>query len=144
MKTIHRLRLNYLQIVIISIAMFLLSCTISTTDNFSYVINNKSDKELKVYIKTGRIDSTLNISPRTQTTIYKGYEEYVGDAPSYMNMFFLDIFDVLRIEAVDKSTFTLNCLDVSNWKSTKGSVSMGPAKKSTTTYKIEIENSDFQ
>jgi len=135
---------SYLHFVIIIIAMFLLSCTTSTTNNFSYVVNNKSDKELKVYIKTGRVDSTLDISAHTQATIYDGFEKFVGDGPSYMNMFFLDVFETLRIEAVDKSTFTLNCLDVSNWKSSKTSLGMGLSKSSTTTYKIDIDNSNFK
>ncbi|HEY6913870.1 MAG TPA: hypothetical protein VI413_04270, partial [Paludibacter sp.] len=139
-------RLSYFHFAIISIAMFLLSCTITdtTTNNFSYVINNTSDKELKIVVKTNRVDTTLNITAHTDGTIYNGYEEFVGDAPSFGNPFFLKVFSVLKIEAADKSTITLDYLNQSNWKSSTSGISMGSTKTTTTIYKINIANSNFQ
>ena len=143
MNTIHSFRLSYFHFLIIPIAMLFLSCTTSTTDNYSYVVNNASDKELEVYVKTHSIDSTLHIMPHTKGTIYNGYTQYVGDAPSFGNPFFLKVFDVLKINAVDQSTITLNYLNVSSWKSSKISVGLGITKTTTTTYTIDITNSNF-
>jgi len=142
MNIIHSLKLSY-YFVIISIAMTFSSCTTSTTNNFSYVINNISDKELNVYVKTHKIDSTFKIIPHTQSTIYNGYEVFEGDAPSFGNPFFLKVFDILRIETVDYSTIALDYLNQSNWKSYQSGISTGSTKTTTTTYKINITNSNF-
>ncbi|MFT3752904.1 MAG: hypothetical protein QM800_08505 [Paludibacter sp.] len=108
------------------------------------MINNISDKKLKIVVKTSRVDTTLNITPHTEGTIYNGYEEFVGDAPSFGNPFFLKVFSILKIEAVDKSTITLDYLNQSNWKSYTAGISVGGTKTNTTTYKINIANSNFQ
>lgn len=146
MKTTNILRLDYLRFAIISLAMLLFSCTFTstTTNKFSYVINNTSDKELKVAVKTNRIDTTLNITPHSEGSIYNGFEEFVGDAPSFGNPFFLKVFSVLKIEAVDQSIIKLDYLDQSNWKSYTAGISLGGAKTNTITYKISIANSNFQ
>ena len=73
--------------------------------------------------------------------VYSGGRE--GDAPSFGNPFFLKVFDILRIETVDYSTIALDYLNQSNWKSYQSGISTGITKTTTTTYKINISNSNF-
>lgn len=123
---------------------FILSCSISSENKYVYMINNSSDKELKVYYRTAKGDSTVYIQPQTQGEILNGVDVYVGDAPFSTSLFFLEIFDELKIEATDSSSITLDYLSISNWKSSKTSINIGSSHNSETTYKIVFANSDFR
>ncbi len=84
--------------------VLLLSC--DPAIGYRYTLNNKSDKELKVYYKMGYSDSLMVIKPKTEIAFFD--DGMWGSNPHDEKDAFLHIFDNLRIEASDKSTLLLD------------------------------------
>ena len=132
-------QINFYQLsVIITIAVFFVSCNVSSSH--IYTINNKSDKELKVYYKAGSKESTVTIKPQTKVNLFT--ESGGGNSPAD-KFSFLEVFDSLKIEATDNSILTFDCLNISRWKSSTVSGTIILVEMSTTTYELSIYNTDF-
>ena len=141
MKTIN-LKSNFsfkLTTFIFSIILFL-SC--DPAIGYKYIVNNKSDKELKVYFKLGYSDSLLVIKPKTEIAFFD--VEMSGSNPHDEKDAFLHIFDSLRIEASDKSILALDYLKRENWTYSCEPSHMGFIETGLNKYEIEISNENFK
>ena len=141
MKTIN-LKSNFsfkLTTIIFSMVLFL-SC--DPAIGYRYSVNNKSDKELKVYYKKGYSDSLIVIKPKTEMAFFD--EGMWGSNPHDEKDEFLHIFDSLKIEASDKSTLSLDYLKRENWKYSCEPSHMGLIETGLNKYEIEISNENFK
>ena len=81
---------------------------------YRYTVNNKSDKELKVYFQVHNSDSTTFIQPRTKVDILE--IETWGSNPHDEKDNFLNVtFDSINIEAVDNTKLEVDFRKRENW-----------------------------
>jgi len=119
--------------------VLLLSC--DPAISYRYIVNNKSDKELKVYYKFGYFDSLLVIKPKTEIAFFE--TEMWGNNPHDEKDQFL-LFDSLSIEASDKSILSLDYLKRDNWTYSCEPSHNGFIETGLNKYEIEISNENFK
>ncbi|MCU4166731.1 hypothetical protein [Carboxylicivirga caseinilyticus] len=128
---------------------FILFITILTSCDpaigYEYNLDNKSDKELKVYYKgLGFNDTTssMTVLPRTEIQLYE--IEVWGSNPHDEKDNFLLMFDTLSITATDSSKLLSDYLKSENWSYRNDIGHLGFVKTGTNIYNLEISNEDFE
>ncbi|MBP1637616.1 MAG: hypothetical protein H6Q18_405 [Bacteroidetes bacterium] len=131
-------------LLVISIIAFII-IVITSCDpaiSYRYTINNKSDKELKVYFQVRNSDSTTFIQPRTKVDILE--IGAWGSNPHDEKDNFLNVtFDSINIEAVDKTKLEVDFRKRDNWIYEVDPGKMLLINVGQNIYELEINNEDF-
>ena len=112
---------------------------------YKYYINNKSDKELKVFYGGkgfDQITDSILISPKTEILFLD--TETWGSNPHDEKDNFLIMFDTLSITATDSSKLLVDYLKRDNWTYSNDIGHLGFIEVGYNIYKIEILNEDFE
>jgi len=126
--------------IIASIMIVITSC--DPAISYRYTINNKSDKELKVYFQVHNSDSTTFIQPRTKVDILE--IETWGSNPHDEKDNFLNVtFDSINIEAVDNTKLEVDFRKRDNWIYEVDPGKMLLINVGQNIYELEINNEDF-
>ena len=129
--------------LVISLTGFLIS-SCDPAIGYDYYLNNKSDKQLKVYyVGNGFNDTTktLFVLPRTNILFYE--TEIWGKDPHDEKENFLQIFDTLNISPTDSSHLIKDFLKRENWTYSNEIGHNGFIETGTNIYRLEIVNDDF-
>lgn len=113
---------------------------------YKYSLNNKSDKELKIYfIALELINDTTKcviISPKTEILFFD--TEVWGKNPHDEKDDFLKMFDTLSITATDSSKLLVNYLKRDSWTYSNDIGHLGFIETGVNMYKLELTNDDFE
>ena len=135
---------NSTSLLVVSI-IALIMIVITSCDpaiSYRYTINNKSDKELKVYFQVHNSDSTTFIQPRTKVDILE--IETWGSNPHDEKDNFLNVtFDSINIEAVDNTKLEVDFRKRDNWIYEVDPGKMLLINVGQNIYELEINNEDF-
>ena len=131
-------------LLVISI-IALLMIVITSCDpviGYRYTVNNKSDKELKVYFQVHNSDSTTFIQPRTKIDIIE-IETWGSNPHDEKDNFLIVTFDSINIEAVENTKLEVDFRKRENWIYEVDPGKMFLINTGLNIYEIEINNEDF-
>lgn len=90
--------------------------------DYSYTVTNKSDGQIKVYVKTFRIDSTFSIPKDSTKKLFIANHGIEGSKGPYFENVTVDL-DSFMVIRNDTSMSTRNYLKNDSWNFTKGDYS---------------------
>jgi len=102
---------------LLSLIVMMTSCDYSY--NYSYTVTNKTDAQIKVYVKTFCIDSTYTIMKDAKQTLFVTDHGIEGSKGPYFQNVTGDL-DNLRITKNDTFTSTRDYLKNESWIFNKG------------------------
>jgi hypothetical protein len=105
--------------LIIIFGLFLIITSCEHSYDYSYTVINKTDKQIKVYVKTFRIDSTFIISNDSTKTLFVADHGIEGSKGPYFRDVNEDL-DIFRVTINDTLSSTRNYLKNESWTFNKG------------------------
>ncbi|NLL28391.1 MAG: hypothetical protein GX259_06315 [Bacteroidales bacterium] len=135
-------------ISLLGLSLILLISILTSCDpaiSYEYNLNNKSDKELKVYYKGlgfNNKSNSMTVLPKTKIQLFE--TEIWGSNPHDEKDNFLQMFDTLSITAADSSKLLLDYFKRDNWSYSNDIGHLGFIKVGTNIYDLEVTNEDFE